>query len=108
MRDPKIPRPPRMPKIPAPRNRDTEPAHYHLDAETERPAAEEDPIALMHELQAALANSGDLMVRLSTSLAQVQLALLANEHVAHTAIERSAEALDRLGKIEVHLGMAAE
>lgn len=99
-----LPREPKLPSIPeTPPNRGRE-----LEIQDTSPPAEDDPIALMIELKAALANAGELMTRLSTRLSRVQLAMLANEHKANTAISRSNEALERLGKVEIKLGMAAE
>lgn len=102
MSDAKFPPDPRLPSIPK-----LSPGRAHELSDT-APPSEEDPIALMIELKAALANAGELMMRLTTRLSRVQLAMLANEHKANTAIERASEALGRLGKVEAKLGMAAE
>lgn len=104
MSDPKFPGDPRLPSIP----KLSEDRGRELEIGDTAPPAEEDPIALMIELKAALTNTGELMVRLTTRLARVQLAMLANEHKANTAIERSDAALEGLGKVRAKLGMAAE
>lgn len=102
MSDAKFPPDPRLPSIPK-----LSPGRSHELSDT-APPAEDDPIQLMIELKAALANAGERMTRLTTRLARVQLAMLANEHKANTAIQRSDAALEGLGKIRVKLGMAAE
>src|SRR6478609_3166689 len=86
-----LPRVPRMPSIPKGKD------HGRELADT-APPSEEDPIELMIELKAALANVGELCTKLSTRLSRVQLAMLANEHKANTGAERAAEALALLGK----------
>lgn len=101
MSDPKFPRPSAVPVFDPLTDRARE-------LEDTAPPAEDDPIALMIELKAALTNCGELMTKLSTRLSRVQLAMLANEHKANTAITRADAALERLGKIEARLGMAAE
>lgn len=102
MSDSKFPPAPRLPSIP-----DLAPGRGHELSDT-APPAEDDPIELMIELKAALANAGELMTRLSTRLSRVQLAMLANEHKANTAIQRADAALEGLGAVKAKLGMAAE
>lgn len=68
MTNDRFPRSPLVPTIPAP--------------------ADEDHKRLMRELRAALANCGELMTRLDTTLAVHELAILTEEHKANHAHER--------------------
>lgn len=63
----RLPPPPSTPTIPAPKD--------------------EDPMRLMREVRAALENTGELMTRLSTKLACIELAMLADEHKTNTLRE---------------------
>ena len=60
------------------------------------------------ELKSMLDDMAAKITSLTTSLSRYQLRLLAHEHKAGTAIDLAHEAFVRLGKIEAHLGMAAE
>lgn len=102
-----------MSDIPKPPN---PPHHVDWRARDTRPApADGDLIAAMAELKEALANVGELCVKLSTRLSRVQLAMLAGEHKTNAALERTSETSRELGKliarvesIAAHVGMAAE
>ncbi len=105
MSDPKFPGPPRLPTIPPVKAGGVE--GFGSIADTQ-PPAEQDPIEMMAELKAALVNCGDLMMRLTTRLSRLQLAMLAAEHKANTVIDRTDDMAHRLGKVESFLGLAAE
>lgn len=81
----KFPAAPRMPTIPAPKD--------------------EDPIHLMRELRAALENAGDLMTRLATKIACLELAMLTDEHKVNTLREDHTALTERVSALE---DMAAE
>lgn len=80
------------------RSRDTRPA----------PADGDDPVAMISELKEALVNVSELMIRLTTRLSRLQLAMLAGEHKTNELRNRADDLASRLGKIEDHLGLAAE
>lgn len=75
----RLPRDPLKPTIPAP--------------------ADEDPMGLMRELRAALENAGELMTRLSTKLACMQMAMLTEEAQTIRVNERVDEVARDVRKI---------
>lgn len=90
--DDRLPSAPRIPKIPPARGR------AHELSDTAPPT--EDPLEIMRELRAALANFGELCVRLDTSLAVHELAILTAEHKVNTAHEIADETRGRVAELE--------
>lgn len=72
------------------------------------PSPADDVLAVMRELRKALANVGELCVRLDTTLAVHELAILTAEHKVNTAHEAVDGMRARISRIESRLGMAAE